>query len=771
VRSICLALFAAAALAFGSAAPARASIVDFQQLSANGVEDSAPQVSGERVVWQRDVANDAEIMLFDGSSSSPLTNNAVRDVEPWISGSRVLWKRSSNGVACTLQLRTGDSTRRFGDSVECADDARLAGPFIIWIDNAPLLPEDVFLRDDEADDVDVLGERDEIEREPRVGNDGGTPTALWKDGRGLWFFDGDEVEQLSSEIVSEHQLWRDHAVWVELDGGDEEVFYFDGSTVLQLTDNDYDDDQPQVHGDTVVWRGRSGSDTEIFVYDGDAVAPLTDDDRNDRSPQVSMGENGVTIAWVKNDGNDDELWMFDGCEASQLTDNAKADVAPALDGNVVAWVQGTGDDAEVWRAGVECEPFCGDGTVDPDEECDDGNTVAGDGCDALCALECGNGTTEGDEQCDDGGVEPGDGCSPTCTVEECGNATVDFGEECDDGNTAALDGCDGACLLECGNGATEGAEECDDGDRESGDGCSSECLAEVCGNARVDSGEECDDGNTVASDGCDAACQAEEPASKAVRGCIAKLNEAGAALAKAQHKVARACLDDAAAGRVGELGVPATAQACLGNDPDGKVAAKQAKTLSAEAKKCDPAELPTFGYAGGAAVNAAGVAEPIALVADVFGPDLDAGLVLEAADPVGARCQAELLEGATALSDKLYKLAVAEKKRLLAGKSDGSLAISNEALQNGLFAFLDADADGKVAAKEDKLRSGAAKRCTGVGLDAAFPGCAPSASVDALSTCTIGAARCRFCRGFNAFDGIALDCDALDDGAANASCP
>ncbi|HEX2484133.1 MAG TPA: DUF4215 domain-containing protein, partial [Myxococcota bacterium] len=320
-------------------------------------------------------------------------------------------------------------------------------------------------------------------------------------------------------------------------------------------------------------------------------------------------------------------------------------------------------------------------------------------------------------------------------------------------------------------GATEGDEECDDGDRDSGDGCSSQCLAEVCGNARVDFGEECDDGNTVAGDGCDAACQGEEPASKAVRGCIAALNQAGAALAKAQHKVACTCLDDAAAGRVGELGVPATAQDCLGNDPDGKVAAKQAKTLSAEAQKCDPAELPTFGYAGGAAVNAAGVAEPIALFADVFGADLDAALALDAADPAGARCQEEVAKRATAIADLLFELAVKEKKKLLKGKSDGTLAISDEALQNALFAYLVADEKGKIAKKEASLRDGAAKHCAGVALDTAFPGCAPSVSVDALADCAAGAARCRFCRAFDAFDGIAMDCDVLDDGAANASCP
>src|SRR5690606_23497080 len=34
-------------------------------------------------------------------------------------------------------------------------------------------------------------------------------------------------------------------------------------------------------------------------------------------------------------------------------------------------------------------PTCGDGEVDPDEDCDDGNVVDGDGCSSTCGLECG----------------------------------------------------------------------------------------------------------------------------------------------------------------------------------------------------------------------------------------------------------------------------------------------------------------------------------------------------------------------------------------------
>jgi len=36
-----------------------------------------------------------------------------------------------------------------------------------------------------------------------------------------------------------------------------------------------------------------------------------------------------------------------------------------------------------------CDPTCGDGSVDSPEQCDDGGTTAGDGCDASCNVETG----------------------------------------------------------------------------------------------------------------------------------------------------------------------------------------------------------------------------------------------------------------------------------------------------------------------------------------------------------------------------------------------
>lgn len=74
----------------------------------------------------------------------------------------------------------------------------------------------------------------------------------------------------------------------------------------------------------------------------------------------------------------------------------------------------------------------------------------------------------------------GDGCTAGCVLEFCGDGTANNKvEQCDDGNSVALDGCTN-CTYDCGNNVidTTAGEECDDGNRVDNDGCSASCLNE-----------------------------------------------------------------------------------------------------------------------------------------------------------------------------------------------------------------------------------------------------------------------------------------------------
>jgi len=126
---------------------------------------------------------------------------------------------------------------------------------------------------------------------------------------------------------------------------------------------------------------------------------------------------------------------------------------------------------------------------------------------------CGNGILEGDEACDDGNQDDTDECTNQCRPPGCGDGILQAPEECDDNNTADDDACTNACLNAfCGDGKTQiDAEECDDGNADDSDSCLATCKQARCGDGTLWAGEEiCDDGfNDGEYNGCAADCKSK----------------------------------------------------------------------------------------------------------------------------------------------------------------------------------------------------------------------------------------------------------------------
>jgi cysteine-rich repeat protein len=110
-----------------------------------------------------------------------------------------------------------------------------------------------------------------------------------------------------------------------------------------------------------------------------------------------------------------------------------ADASPPNDGEIDGEIDADSDA----RPDEDSSPgTCGDGVIEGDEPCDDGNTASGDGCGPGCE------------------IEPGWYCAqePSVCTTQCGDGTAVAGhEECDDGNTVAGDGCDASCRIDCAN--------------------------------------------------------------------------------------------------------------------------------------------------------------------------------------------------------------------------------------------------------------------------------------------------------------------------------
>jgi cysteine-rich repeat protein len=168
----------------------------------------------------------------------------------------------------------------------------------------------------------------------------------------------------------------------------------------------------------------------------------------------------------------------------------------------------------------DAEPGCGDGVVDPGEDCDDGNTLDGDCCSADCTFEpegssCDDGEfCNGEEVCDGAGTclegDPVD-CSDgiDCTVDAC-NEIEDVCENTPNDNLCPDDGmfCTGQEVCDAFAGCVSTGDPClpDGVCNEDTDTCE---AAADCGDGIVDPGEDCDDGNTLDGDCCSADCTFE----------------------------------------------------------------------------------------------------------------------------------------------------------------------------------------------------------------------------------------------------------------------
>jgi cysteine-rich repeat protein len=170
------------------------------------------------------------------------------------------------------------------------------------------------------------------------------------------------------------------------------------------------------------------------------------------------------------------------------------------------------------RFGVCLPGACGDGVVGGKEECDDGNSVDGDGCSRDCTSneKCGNGVRDGSkgEECDDGAANsdmPNARCRLNCKLAGCGDNVIDSNTEtCDlgvDNSDLPNRACRKNCQpRRCGDQIVDAGEVCDGAAGSPTGKCSNDCLSTVVhGNDYVDAsiGEECDEGvPNLGQDGC-----------------------------------------------------------------------------------------------------------------------------------------------------------------------------------------------------------------------------------------------------------------------------
>ena len=276
---------------------------------------------------------------------------------------------------------------------------------------------------------------------------------------------------------------------------------------------------------------------------------------------------------------------LDGVTSSQITAGLAHTCALRSNSSVRCW--GFGGDGRLGRGNTATSatatgnvnvqifspaPACGDGHVDPGEQCDDGNSQRRRLRQQLHAARCGDGIVErrravrrrqhrstataatttarrpsaatasssAGEQCDDGNAKT---ATPARTTARCPAAATGSSSPASSATTATrptatparttaprLDAATGspspassattatplngdACNTDCTDaplrdGVVDPDEACDDGNMTTATPATTTASRPACGDGALDPGEQCDDGNTANSDACENDCTA-----------------------------------------------------------------------------------------------------------------------------------------------------------------------------------------------------------------------------------------------------------------------
>lgn len=269
-----------------------------------------PKISDNNVVW----GDESNIFLYNGSETVQITNNdeTVEVSWPKISGNSIFWGSAHHDEDdWQVFLYNGSKTIQLTNNDEDRSSLPISRDNIAWDDSPDKNDSEIFFYN--GSKIIQLTNNDIRDRHPQISGN----NVVWEgnnEGNRIFFYNGSKTIQLTNnnEFGSSPQISGNNIVWEGTngnDGNDREIYLYDGSKTIQLTNNDADDSSPQISGNNVVWvsndaiyKEKSDDDednsyarNEIFFYDGSKTVQITNDDYDDNRPQIS----GDNIVWQR----------------------------------------------------------------------------------------------------------------------------------------------------------------------------------------------------------------------------------------------------------------------------------------------------------------------------------------------------------------------------------------------------------------------------------------------------------------------------------------
>ena len=351
MKSYCF--IALACMAVLVAAAVSESAYETTQIADNAGTDRDPQIDGTQVVWSGNSTGNFEIYLYDviGADTTKLSKNSWDDVSPSIHDGLVAWQGDDGDDNEIFLFDSGGRTQLTDNLTEDLSPRTHEGQ-VVWqgVDGDDF---DIFVFD--GIEVRQITDNDLEDRNPEIRSG----EIVWEqcdgdcdEGEGDWeIFHHDLVTSITTQITTND--WNDEfpdvdggiVTYQRLDGpGDFDIYLWDGSETVAVTDNEVIAKQPKIDGDLIVWsQNVAGTQHDIYAYEistGESFLVATDGAHN-LQQQVDLG----LIAWLSR-GEEEQGVYLD--QVGELSQGSTANEKPQISDQRVVWFGYDGTDMEIY---------------------------------------------------------------------------------------------------------------------------------------------------------------------------------------------------------------------------------------------------------------------------------------------------------------------------------------------------------------------------------------------------------------------------------------
>lgn len=274
-----------------------------KNISNSALNDIKPQISNRGVVWQADGSSPSEIYFFNGVSKVNLTNNTTADIDPQITVNFIVWEGQSQIYAGRRSIFWSNGEKNFQVSHHSLRDSNPqinSRGHTVWQGqvSSRSTNDGIYLYKGFIPEKPLTNNATHNGR-PQINSRG---DVVWLEfsaitnnyGIYLHNYNGTIIKNISNSaepsIDTRPQISNYGVVWTSVPSGesDSEIYLYNGTSVRRLTDNNVDDEDPQINDQgRVVWVGGYSSDSEIYFYNGTNITQLTNNNTIDRNPQIN----------------------------------------------------------------------------------------------------------------------------------------------------------------------------------------------------------------------------------------------------------------------------------------------------------------------------------------------------------------------------------------------------------------------------------------------------------------------------------------------------